>query len=270
MDPLEETRRAFEALVAPGAGRIEGHLDQGALLIAAALDPDMVIQEQLERLDSIAVRFEGTDAAGLAVGLFGGAARDDSSHFVGNRSEYYDIENSLLHRVLDRRLGIPITLAVLAIEVGRRCGVSLHGVGMPGHFLVGSAQGFIDPFNGGVLLDERGCARLFRQLAGPQAVLPDNALQVTPPAMILKRILANIAAIATNEQRRRALWVTRELLASFPDATHRDHVQHAYAAAEVARFDVAVDAAEEALRTVPPQVRDKLNQQIGRWRARLN
>lgn len=272
MDHVEQTRRSFASLVAPGSGGLNGELDEGALLIASALDPEVVIYDQMRRLDELAARFPSgeTDAAEIAVGLFGGAAQDPDRHFCGNRGDYYEMENSMLHRVLDRRTGIPISLAVLLIEVGRRCGVSLHGVGMPGHFLVGSAHGYIDPFHGGVLLDAEGCGRLFRRLSGGQAALPHGALDPTPPASILRRMLANVAAIATDRRHRRALWAVRGLLASFPEATHRDHVQHAYAAADVARFDIAADAAETALRTVPPQVKAKLRSQIDVWRAQLN
>lgn len=256
--------------MSPGGGRLDGNLDEGALLIAAAIDPSVVVADHLARLDAVADGLDGSTAAELAIALFGGAAQDPAVHFRGNAAEYYDIENSMLNRVLDRRVGIPITLAVLLIEIGRRCEVSLHGVGMPGHFLVGSSEGFIDAFHGGVMLDVPGCRRLFRQLAGERAVLPQGALDPTPPAMILKRMLVNVAAASTDQQQRRAMWAVRSLLAAFPEATHRDHVQHAYAAAEMAQFAEAATAAEQALATVPDQVRDKLQRQIDGWLARLN
>jgi len=69
--------------------------------------------------------------------------------FSGNRRDYYDPRNSLLDQVLERQLGIPITLAIVAMEVGRRLGVPLSGVGMPGHFLVGSDGSYFDPFHQG-------------------------------------------------------------------------------------------------------------------------
>lgn len=240
------------------------------MLIAAALEPTVVVADQLERLDALADRVAASSVAELAVGLFGGDQPDPALHFSGNTENYYDVENSLLHRVLDRRIGIPITLAVVLIEVGRRSGISLHGVGMPGHFLVGSADGFVDSFHGGVVLDTDGCEQLFGRLAGPGAVLPQGALDRTEPAMILKRMLFNLASIGADQERRSALRAVRALLAAFPDATHRDHVQHAYAAAELGQFDEAALAAEAALVTIPEQVRDKLQVQINGWRARLN
>lgn len=267
---MQEIRARFSSLVSAGSGELDGELDLGALLIASAVDPGVVVDDQLVRLDALAEEFDGCSAAELSIGLFGGAAHDPAVHFAGNRTDYYDIENSLLHRVLDRRLGIPITLAVVLLEVGRRAGTSLHGVGMPGHFLVGSADGFIDPFHGGVVLDADGCGVLFRRLAGPAAVLPPGSLARTPPAEILRRMLVNLAAIGVDRQDRRTVRAVRSLLATFPDATHRDHVQHAYAAAELAQFDEAAAAAERAMHTVPDQVRPKLQAQVDGWLARLN
>jgi len=267
---VERTRRAFAQLVAPGDGRLDGNLDHAALLIAQAIDSTVNLEEQLQRLDVLAAELAPTTPAELALGLFGGADHDPAVHFSGNQHQYYDPDNSLLHRVLDRRLGIPISLAVLLIEIGRRLGIHLHGVGMPGHFLVRSRDGFIDPFNGGVMFDEQGCHALFRRLAGPGAALPDGALDATPPAFIAKRMLFNLAAIGTNQQQRRALHATRCLLATFPDATHREHVQHAYAAAEIGQFREAATAAERALETIPGAVHEKLQTQIDRWRSRLN
>ncbi len=87
----------------------------------------------------------------------------DMLGFHANRQKYYDPRNSFLNEVLDRRAGIPITLSVVYIEVARRVGFNIQGVGMPGHFIVKhpSERGdmFIDPFNGGRLLGEVGCSR---------------------------------------------------------------------------------------------------------------
>jgi regulator of sirC expression with transglutaminase-like and TPR domain len=257
-------------LVAPGEGRIDGDLDHGALLIAAAIDPEVHIGRELERLDDLASGLTSDDPAGIALALFGGAAHDPSIHFSGNRADYYDLGNSMLNRVIERRTGIPITLSVLLIEVSRRRGVALHGVGMPGHFLVGYADGYIDPFGQGQALSIDGCRRLFQDLAGPGVDLPTGALDATPPALILKRVLANVAVIAANSSNRRLLHAVRSLLAAFPNVHYRDHVQHAYAAAELGQFGEAAGALERALPLVPESVHEKLDAQMDQWRARLN
>ncbi len=267
---VEDTRRLFSQLVAPGGGTLAGDLDLGAFLIASAIDPEVDIDAGRRQLDELADATSAETAAELAIALFGGAGHDPERHFTGNRDSYYQVENSLLNRVLERRVGIPITLAVLLVEVGRRLDISLHGVGMPGHFLVGSTEGFIDPFNRGVLLDTAGCQELFEQHAGAGSVLPQGVLGRTPAAFILKRMLINLSAIGANQQQRRTLRAVRSLLAAFPDASHRDHVQHAYAAAEIGQFAEAAQAGEFALGTIPDQVRDKLQAQIAQWRARLN
>lgn len=267
---VEHVRREFAHLVASGNGQIDGHLDHAALLIATAIDPEVDVTTQLGRLDQLADVLGARSPGELAIGLFGGVNFDQDRHFGGNHQQYYDPDNSLLHRVLDRRVGIPISLSVLMIEVGRRQGISLHGVGMPGHFLVGSSEGYIDPFNGGMLMDEQGCEALFRRLVGPSAILPPHALDATAPAMILRRVLANLAAIAANQQHRSMLRAVWSLTATYPDADHRTHVQHAYAAAEVGQYAEAAMAGEQALLTVPPSLQDKLRAQIDAWRARLN
>ena len=267
---MEHTRRLFSELLAPGDGSLAGDLDLGAFLIARALDPDVDIDAGRRQLDELADATSSETAGELAIALFGGAGHEPERHFSGNRDSYYDLENSLLNCVLERRVGIPITLAVLLVEVGRRLDISLHGVGMPGHFLVGSTEGFIDPFNGGVLLDAAGCQRLFEQLAGSGSVLPQHGLGRTPPAFIWKRMFFNVGAIAANQQHRRTLRAVRSLLATFPDASHRDHVQHAYAAAEIGQFAEAARAGELAVGTIPEEVRAKLEAQIAQWRARLN
>src|SRR3546814_4479768 len=86
------------------------------------------------RLDALAAGVAEPTVEALTAHLFGVEA------FAGDTDSYFDPRNSLLSDVLDRRLGIPITLAVVAIEVGRRCGVPLVGIGMPGHFLVRSEE----------------------------------------------------------------------------------------------------------------------------------
>src|SRR5260370_14557236 len=85
--------------------------------------------------------------------------------FAGNDVDYADPRNSFLDEVLRRRLGIPITLSVLMIEVGRRRSVPLQAVGMPGHFLVGGGPGrFRGPFHGGVALGREDCRAPFEKL----------------------------------------------------------------------------------------------------------
>ena len=145
----------FLALVAAG----EPDLLEGALEIARAADPSADAEHARAEIDRLAVGVTDVDA--LVHRLY------VEEGFHGDREDYYDPRNSSLIEVLGRRTGIPITLAVLCVEVGRRAGVALEPVGMPGHFLVhpvGSAR-HLDPFTG-EMLDREQCERRFRESTG--------------------------------------------------------------------------------------------------------
>ena len=115
--------------------------------------------------------------------------------FRGNADDYGDPRNSFLDAVIERRCGIPITLSVLLIEVARRHGVEVLGIGMPGHFLVREAavgDRWYDPFHGGAPLELLDCARMFAALHGAIRPLQAADLAPTPPRAILARMLANL------------------------------------------------------------------------------
>ena len=119
--------------------------------------------------------------------------------FRGNTADYYDPRNSFLRDVLERRVGIPITLGVVYMEVARRIGVRATGVGFPGHFLVRVHEGddglVIDPFNGGAALSESDLHELLKRVVGPEAKLEPNLLEPTSNRQILTRMLLNLAGI---------------------------------------------------------------------------
>lgn len=183
-------------------------LDEAALLIAAAgqgHDPDWVTAE-LVRLDGIAASCpEGLD--GLVAHLFGtghAAAPGTSLGLRGDLEGYADPANSYLDQVLDRRRGIPITLSVVAMSVGRRTGVDLVGVGMPGHFLVrhdGLPRVLLDCFDGGRRLTSGDCETIVRRIHGQGASFDLAWLDPTPGRDIVVRILTNLRqrALATGD-----------------------------------------------------------------------
>lgn len=115
--------------------------------------------------------------------------------FSGNRANYYDPANSYLNHVLDRRTGIPITLAVAYTEIGQRLGIPVFGVGFPGHFLVkyvGAHEDIlVDPFFGNRLTTEQ-CEERLRTIYGPSARLDQTHLRPATPKEILLRILRNL------------------------------------------------------------------------------
>jgi regulator of sirC expression with transglutaminase-like and TPR domain len=201
------TPRTFEEMAALGDECIDAA--RGAAFIArdayAALDVDALVARLDElaaplRDRSLAMLSLEEQAAALAKHLYEGAG------FRGNEADYYDPRNSLLADVLDRKLGIPITLALVYVEVARRAGVNAHGVGFPGHFLVrldvptGAAPRdpiFVDPFFGGRVLDRSALERLLHRAAGASQSLNDEHLAPASPRAILVRMLVNLKWIYT-------------------------------------------------------------------------
>jgi regulator of sirC expression with transglutaminase-like and TPR domain len=118
--------------------------------------------------------------------------------FVGNREQYDDPRNSFLNQVLERRTGIPITLALIYLEVARRIGLRVVGVNFPGHFLVrcpsrhGDRDLIIDPFHGGALLSETDCRRLLQRHLGEEAAFDPALLAPATKPQILTRMLLNL------------------------------------------------------------------------------
>jgi regulator of sirC expression with transglutaminase-like and TPR domain len=126
----------------------------------------------------------------------------DEQRFVGNRERYDDPRNSFINEVLDRRTGIPISLAVVYLEVARRAGLPVEGVNFPGHFLLRARDGgasdarsevsIIDPFHGGARLSEYDCRQLLRQHVGDEAAFDASLLAPATRQDIVVRILVNL------------------------------------------------------------------------------
>jgi regulator of sirC expression with transglutaminase-like and TPR domain len=164
-------------------------LDVAAVCISAALRAGVDVDGTCRRLDDLANACAASTFASVREQLF------TVQGFRGDTDDYADPRNSFLDAVLDRRRGLPITLSVLFIEVARRRGVTVHGVGMPGHFLVqdaGDRTHWCDPFNGGVVLTRDDCAQLFLVAHGGARPLEDADLAAASPRAILARMLANL------------------------------------------------------------------------------
>jgi regulator of sirC expression with transglutaminase-like and TPR domain len=149
--------------------------------------------------------------------------------FVGNAAHYEDPRNSFLNEVIDRRTGIPISLALVYIEVARRAGLHVEGVNFPGHFLLRcparrslqySADLIIDPFHQGALLSEGACRQLLRRHAGDEAVFDPELLAHATKAQILARMLLNLKRLYVRMHSfPQARDITALLLAADPAAT---------------------------------------------------
>ena len=217
----------LQKLVASGsADAVGGDFDLaiGALLVASTDDPNVDIDGCCDNLDRMAeaARTRMPSDAGPLEEL--NAITDllfSVIGFAGNRDDYYDPNNSYLHQVLQRRLGIPITLSLLCVEVGRRAGVPVLGIGMPGHFLIrhrDEENYFVDAFNGGLLMNRDECGAVLRQAAGEDARLEESHLNPVTPREILARILRNLKAIFWDrEDFDRCITTIGALMAVLPD-----------------------------------------------------
>src|SRR3989441_5604549 len=183
-------REDFAALAAAGE---RTDLARAALAIARIAYPDLDPAPSRRQLDDLAAAvrprlYPQASPEAAAAELAGYLFRECG--FRGNREEYYDPRNSYLNDVLERRLGIPITLSVVLIETGARLGLPIEGVGFPGHFLVRLAGSrrplLLDPFFGGRETGERDLLARYRAFLGNDApALPPDALATTDTPGIL-------------------------------------------------------------------------------------
>jgi len=174
-------------------------LETGAFLIAHYAYPALDVARYQEQLDTMAgeVRARiGHRASGEEVVNALNRYLFTEQGFKGNAKNYYEVENSYLNCVIDRRVGIPISLSAVYLLIGQRLELPLFGIGMPGHFLVKYESDrykiFVDCFNGGALLTEKNCARFLTE-AGYG--FDDKYLQKSPVRAILSRMIKNLLAI---------------------------------------------------------------------------
>jgi regulator of sirC expression with transglutaminase-like and TPR domain len=256
---------AFVSLVALPEDEIP--LDRAALLIAAHGRPDLDVDAELVALDRLAEGCGGHELAAVIDHLFGDLG------FRGNADRYYDPANSYLDRVVATRRGIPITLSVLTMSVGRRCGVELVGIGMPGHFLTRSGDDpdvFVDPFGHGRVLDRAGVEAAFHALHGPDAPFSPAMLAPVGPRAILVRMLNNLVAIFTARRDHHAhLWAAR-LRASVPGTGLEERAEVGAALAASGAYAAAAQWFDVLADDAPAPVADTYRASAGRLRARLN
>jgi len=174
-------------------------LGEAALLIAEDAYPGLDVSRYLRRLDEIAEPLQGEigedrSLAELVPALNGHLFGELG--FRGNAEDYYDPRNSYLNEVLDRCLGIPITLSVLYMEVARRIGLTVVGVGLPGHFIVEARRDtssiLLDPYHGGATLTQEDCERLVQDAYGDSIPFSEEQLAPVRKRQILTRMLNNL------------------------------------------------------------------------------
>ncbi len=220
----EEARAQFTEIVACDEDKLE--LDRAALLIAAEEYPRLNVEEYLSLLDEFGEQARARDdffanplnrVMRLSNMLF------DEFEFRGNVGNYYDARNSFLNDVVDRRIGIPITLSVLMIEVARRTGLKLFGVGMPGHFIVkyidDEQEIFADPFHGGRIVNEDRCRQMVEEMYSGQMPFHPSFLRAVTKKQILTRMLQNLKGVYSQARDHfKTLGLTERALLITPDS----------------------------------------------------
>jgi regulator of sirC expression with transglutaminase-like and TPR domain len=245
-----------KAINAPG-----DELAPAALAIARIEYPSLESRPYLERLDRM-----GAEAGERVRQAGEGSIRAfneylyDEQGFVGNRERYDDPRNSFINEVLDRRTGIPISLAVIYLEVARRAGLHVDGVNFPGHFLLRVRDGYveaqsefgiIDPFHGGARLSEYDCRQLLRQHVGDEAAFDTSLLAPATRHDIIVRILVNLKRLYVRMRSfPQARFISTLLLGIDPSAISelRDRGLLAY---HLQDFAAALRDLEEYLRLAP-------------------
>ena len=259
MTTIEARARRLAALARDPAADA---LARGALVVASVehgdLDPEPVL-DTLEAMGHEAerrlARVAGVEdrVAALSDYLF------DDLGFRGNEARYDDPRNSFLNDVLQRRLGIPITLAVLYLHVGRRAGLPLEGVNFPGHFLVRAASGaphepdlLIDVFHRGAILREADCQRLLERHAGGEVILTAEALATADTRQTLTRMATNLKRLYVRSRSfPQALDVTH-LLVALDEASTVELRDRGLLAYQLKRFPEALRDLERYLKLLSP------------------
>jgi regulator of sirC expression with transglutaminase-like and TPR domain len=130
-------------------------------------------------------------------------------HFRGNRERYYEAENTYLNRVIEREMGIPITLSIIYVLLGKRLDIPIHGVALPGHFIIRWKDQFFDPFNQGRPLTEKACQQMVENRE--QEFRPEY-LNPATPHQVLVRMLMNLSRVYEIEEDRNRLARIRHYL----------------------------------------------------------
>lgn len=292
---------AFTSLAGSGVRDDEIDLTRSALLISRTRYPDLDIEAYAARIDSLANRVAGlvpNAASKPAANSVGNKSPGldpqqtiSALNYVlfgelglrGNRDDYYDPRNSFLNDVLDRGLGIPITLSVVYLEVANRIGFPVAGIGMPGHFLLkyrpsmesdGNHEVLIDCFNQGDTLSPQDCQeRLNEVYAGDMSLRPEF-LHPVNRRQILARMLNNLKTVyLSTRDFRKALTIADLILVVRPNSAE-EIKQRALLRYSLEMHNLAADDLEEYLR-ISPDAEDagevrQMSRSIRRMLAAMN
>jgi regulator of sirC expression with transglutaminase-like and TPR domain len=250
---------AFATLVGAHVDDEKIDLIRSALTIARTEYPDLDIESYVSRVDELARQTQSRitevgDAAETIAALNYVLFKQTGLH--GNRGDYYDPRNSFLNDVLDRCLGIPITLALIYMEVGRRLGFPLFGVAMPGHFLlknydIDGSETLIDCFNGGDILNAQDCQRRLDEIYSGQMTLRPEFLFAVSRRQMLTRIINNLKAVYMSSRNLKKVLPLVDLLLVIYPRSPEDVKQRALLRYSLGQPKSAAEDLEEYLKMSP-------------------
>jgi regulator of sirC expression with transglutaminase-like and TPR domain len=250
---------AFAALVGPQVDDEKIDLIRGALTIARTEYPHLNIDSYVQRVDQLAREAESRitevgDASETIQAL--NYVLFEHAGLQGNREDYYDPRNSFLNDVLDRRVGIPITLALIYMEVGRRLGFPLFGVGMPGHFLlknydIDGRETLIDCFNGGDILNAEDCQRRLDEIYSGQMTLRPEFLFAVSRRQMLTRIINNSKTVYMSTRNLKKVLPLIDLLLVIYPRSPEDVKQRALLRYSLGQPRAAAEDLEEYIKMSP-------------------
>lgn len=237
------------------------NLARSALLIAAEEEPNLDVARYLGRIDEMGhqARWRLSHSDREPISAFNDFMFQEIG-FGGNRDNYYDPRNSFLSYVIDRHSGIPITLSVVYMEVGRRAGLEVEGVGLPGHFIVrarvpgqarqDSVATLVDPYEG-TTLDESDCQERLNEVYNGSVALAEEHLRAATNREILVRMLTNLKIIYTRAKlHRQALAAVERILLVTPEAV-AERRDRGMLLGELGRLPEAMEATRSYLQRVP-------------------
>jgi regulator of sirC expression with transglutaminase-like and TPR domain len=254
---------------------------EAALLCAVEADPGLDVEPALLRVDALAdtvrtrpaprpIADPRTAADALATELGG------RQGFIGDTAAYHDPDNALLHRVLERKRGLPISLAIVYVAVARRLGIPAYAIALPGHVVAAVADGahpvVLDPFHGGMLLDEPAIAARVTAATGGRIAYHRAMLRPASTVALVRRLLDNLTRDLTAADRPADALRTVELKLLLPNRRASDHRVLGELSLRAGRFDRAAAAFETYLTHLGPDAPDReaVRQAAVGARARMN
>jgi regulator of sirC expression with transglutaminase-like and TPR domain len=217
---MSDCNLAFAKAISTREDQID--IAYAALLFAGEIYPDLDIEGYLGRLDEMAEAVRPRIAQHHPIAVLKDFLFDELG-FQGNVNDYFDPRNSFLNQVLDRRIGIPITLSVIFLELAQRLDLPVVGIGLPGHFIVrydGDQEPlYLDPFNGGVTMSAKDCRQRVADISDGRLPFRPSFLSPVSPRQILTRMLRNLKSVyVARTDFKSAIPITEKLILLNPSA----------------------------------------------------